>query len=121
LDNAHIGRKSSRHFISRSGCWLARRKNCSGFGLIGDIAVGIVGALIGSWLMPRLGIRIASGIVSANYRRHDRRSASAGHSKTRDGRLSAAALVAIVGAEMAAGWRTGLWNSVDSCRKSHIL
>jgi len=36
-----------------------------GFGLIGDIAIGIVGALIGSWLMPRLGIHIASGIVSA--------------------------------------------------------
>src|SRR5689334_13541744 len=36
-----------------------------GFGLIGDIAIGIVGALIGSWLMPRLGIHIASGMVSA--------------------------------------------------------
>src|SRR5262249_9189334 len=36
-----------------------------GFGVIGDIAVGIVGALIGSWLMPHLGIRMGSGIVSA--------------------------------------------------------
>jgi uncharacterized membrane protein YeaQ/YmgE (transglycosylase-associated protein family) len=46
--------------------WLAGRiVEGGGFGLIGDIAVGIVGALIGSWLMPRLGIHIASGIVSA--------------------------------------------------------
>jgi uncharacterized membrane protein YeaQ/YmgE (transglycosylase-associated protein family) len=46
--------------------WLAGRiVEGGGFGLIGDIAIGIVGALIGSWLMPRLGIHIASGIVSA--------------------------------------------------------
>jgi len=37
----------------------------AGFGLIGDIAVGIVGALIGSWVMPRLGFHLGSGIVSA--------------------------------------------------------
>ena len=29
------------------------------------MAVGIVGALIGSWLMPRSGIHIASGVLSA--------------------------------------------------------
>ena len=35
--------------------WLAGKiVEGSGFGLIGDIALGIVGALIGSWLMPRL-------------------------------------------------------------------
>jgi uncharacterized membrane protein YeaQ/YmgE (transglycosylase-associated protein family) len=46
--------------------WLAGRiVDGGGFGLIGDIAIGIVGALIGSWLMPRLGIHIASGIISA--------------------------------------------------------
>ncbi|HMF24538.1 MAG TPA: GlsB/YeaQ/YmgE family stress response membrane protein [Pseudolabrys sp.] len=46
--------------------WLAGRiVEGGGFGLIGDIAIGIVGALIGSWLMPRLGIHIASGIVSS--------------------------------------------------------
>lgn len=36
-----------------------------GFGLIGDTAIGIVGALIGSWLMPRLSIHMGAGIVSA--------------------------------------------------------
>lgn len=46
--------------------WLAGKiVEGSGFGLIGDIAVGIVGALIGSWLLPRLGIYIGSGVVSA--------------------------------------------------------
>ena len=46
--------------------WLAGRiVEGGGFGLIGDIAIGIVGALIGSWLMPRFGIHIASGIVSS--------------------------------------------------------
>ena len=36
-----------------------------GFGLIGDIVVGIVGALIAGWLLPQLGIVIGSGIVGA--------------------------------------------------------
>ncbi len=35
-----------------------------GFGLFGDILVGIVGAIIGGWLLPRLGIAIGVGIVS---------------------------------------------------------
>lgn len=37
----------------------------TGFGLVADIAIGIVGALIGSWLLPRLGIHLGSGIVPA--------------------------------------------------------
>src|SRR5262249_41158679 len=46
--------------------WLAG-KNVAGGGFcgIGDIAVGIVGGLIGSWVVPHLGIRMGSGIVSA--------------------------------------------------------
>ncbi len=36
-----------------------------GFGLIGDIIVGIVGAVIAGWLLPRLGIVIGGGIVAA--------------------------------------------------------
>ena len=34
-----------------------------GFGLIGDIIVGIVGAFIAGWLFPRLGFHLAVGIV----------------------------------------------------------
>jgi uncharacterized membrane protein YeaQ/YmgE (transglycosylase-associated protein family) len=46
-------------------CWLAGKIVAGGgFGLIGHIAVGIVGALIGTWLLPRLGIHIGSDFVS---------------------------------------------------------
>ena len=36
-----------------------------GFGLIGNIIVGIIGAVIAGWLLPRLGIFIGGGIVGA--------------------------------------------------------
>jgi uncharacterized membrane protein YeaQ/YmgE (transglycosylase-associated protein family) len=36
-----------------------------GFGLIGNIVVGIVGAFIGVWLLTRLGIVIGSGFIAA--------------------------------------------------------
>jgi uncharacterized membrane protein YeaQ/YmgE (transglycosylase-associated protein family) len=36
-----------------------------GFGLIGDIVVGIVGAFIGGWLAGVLGISIGSGLVAS--------------------------------------------------------
>jgi len=36
-----------------------------GFGLIGNIGIGVIGALIGFWLLPRLGIRIGAGIGAA--------------------------------------------------------
>src|SRR5262249_44836067 len=46
--------------------WLAGKIFAGGgFGVIGDISVGIVGAFIGSWLMPHLGVCMGSGIVSA--------------------------------------------------------
>ena len=45
--------------------WLAGKIVAGGgFGLIGDIAIGIVGSLIGSWLLPQLGIHVSSGILS---------------------------------------------------------
>ena len=36
-----------------------------GFGLLGNIVVGIVGALIAGWLLPRLGIAIGGGTIAA--------------------------------------------------------
>jgi uncharacterized membrane protein YeaQ/YmgE (transglycosylase-associated protein family) len=36
----------------------------AGFGLLGDLVVGIVGAFIATLLFPRLGIHLGSGIVS---------------------------------------------------------
>jgi uncharacterized membrane protein YeaQ/YmgE (transglycosylase-associated protein family) len=35
-----------------------------GFGLLGDIVVGIVGAFVGGWLLTRLGVTIGTGLVS---------------------------------------------------------
>jgi uncharacterized membrane protein YeaQ/YmgE (transglycosylase-associated protein family) len=46
--------------------WLAGKiVRGVGFGLIGDIAIGIVGAFIGDWLLPQIGIHLGTGIVSA--------------------------------------------------------
>lgn len=36
-----------------------------GFGLLGDIVVGIIGAFIGGWLAGVLGIHIGSGWISS--------------------------------------------------------
>ena len=43
--------------------WLAGKVvRGGGFGLIGDLVVGIAGAFIASWLFPRLGVHIGTGI-----------------------------------------------------------
>jgi len=36
-----------------------------GFGLAGDIVIGIIGAFIGGWLLPRLGVSLGAGILGA--------------------------------------------------------
>jgi len=36
----------------------------SGFGLIGDIIVGILGSFIAGYLLPKLGIHIGSGLLA---------------------------------------------------------
>jgi uncharacterized membrane protein YeaQ/YmgE (transglycosylase-associated protein family) len=35
----------------------------NGFGLVGDAAIGVVGALIGDWLIPRFNFHISSGLT----------------------------------------------------------
>ncbi|HUN97576.1 MAG TPA: GlsB/YeaQ/YmgE family stress response membrane protein [Bradyrhizobium sp.] len=46
--------------------WLAGRvMEGGGFGLIGDLLIGLIGAFIGDWLLPRLGIHLGVGIVAA--------------------------------------------------------
>jgi uncharacterized membrane protein YeaQ/YmgE (transglycosylase-associated protein family) len=35
----------------------------NGSGLIGDAAIGIVGALIGDWLLHRVGLHFGAGII----------------------------------------------------------
>jgi len=45
--------------------WLAGRvMRGGGFGLIGDLVIGLIGALIGDWLLPRLDIHLGVGIVA---------------------------------------------------------
>ena len=36
-----------------------------GLGLVGNIAVGIVGAFIGGWLFPTLGFALGGGVLGA--------------------------------------------------------
>ena len=44
--------------------WLAGKIVLgTGYGLIGDIVIGIIGAFIASWLFPRLGIALGAGLV----------------------------------------------------------
>ena len=46
--------------------WLAGQiVQGTGFGIVGDLVIGIIGAFIGSWLLPRLGIHLGVGIVAA--------------------------------------------------------
>jgi uncharacterized membrane protein YeaQ/YmgE (transglycosylase-associated protein family) len=48
-------------FVGLIAGWLAGKiVRGAGFGLIGDICVGIVGAFLASWLFPKLGIHIAT-------------------------------------------------------------
>ena len=46
--------------------WLAGKViRGGGFGVIGDIVVGIIGALIGGWLFGKLGISVGGGLLGA--------------------------------------------------------
>jgi uncharacterized membrane protein YeaQ/YmgE (transglycosylase-associated protein family) len=46
--------------------WLAGQiMRGTGFGIVGDLIIGILGAFIGSWLLPQLGIHLGLGIIAA--------------------------------------------------------
>jgi uncharacterized membrane protein YeaQ/YmgE (transglycosylase-associated protein family) len=46
--------------------WLAGQiMRGVGYGIIGDLIIGIIGAFIGGWLLPQLGIHLGSGILAA--------------------------------------------------------
>ena len=52
-------------FVGLIAGWLAGKVvRGSGFGIIGDIIVGIAGALVASLVFPRLGIHLGTGLVS---------------------------------------------------------
>jgi uncharacterized membrane protein YeaQ/YmgE (transglycosylase-associated protein family) len=35
----------------------------AGFGLIGNIVIGMIGALVAGWLLPQLGVHLGNGTV----------------------------------------------------------
>jgi uncharacterized membrane protein YeaQ/YmgE (transglycosylase-associated protein family) len=52
-------------FVGLVAGWLAGKiVRGTGFGVIGDILIGIAGALISSLLFPRLGIHLGTGLLS---------------------------------------------------------
>src|SRR4029077_11186245 len=53
-------------FVGLVAGWLSGQiVRGTGFGIVGDLIIGILGAFIGSWLLPRLGIHLGGGIISA--------------------------------------------------------
>src|ERR1700683_948541 len=47
--------------------WLAGEiVQGTGFGIVGDLLIGIAGAFVGSWLLPQLGLHLGSGMVSGS-------------------------------------------------------
>ena len=53
-------------FVGLVAGWLAGQiVRGTGFGIVGDLVVGILGAFIGSWLLPQLGIHLGTGVISA--------------------------------------------------------
>ena len=53
-------------FVGLVAGWLAGKiVRGTGFGIIGDILIGIAGALIASLLFPKLGIHLGTGLLSA--------------------------------------------------------
>jgi len=46
--------------------WLAGQiVQGTGFGLVGDLIIGVIGAFIGDWLIPQLGLHLGFGIAAA--------------------------------------------------------
>ena len=52
--------------IGAAAGWLAGQfMKGRGFGVIGNIVVGIVGALIGGWLLGTLGVSLGGGLLGS--------------------------------------------------------
>ena len=46
--------------------WLAGQiVQGTGFGMVGDLIIGVIGAFIGDWLIPQLGLHLGFGIAAA--------------------------------------------------------
>lgn len=52
-------------FVGIVAGWLAGKiVRGAGFGLIGDLVVGVVGAFLATLIFPRLGIHLGTGLIS---------------------------------------------------------
>lgn len=52
-------------FVGVIAGWLAGQIVAGGgFGIIGDLIVGVIGAFIGDWLLPRLGVHLGVGVIA---------------------------------------------------------
>ena len=70
--------------------WLAGQiVRGTGFGIIGDLIIGILGAFIGSWLLPQTGIHLGTGLVAAII----------------NATIGALILLVVVGLVRGGGWR----------------
>ena len=59
--------------IGLAAGWLAGQlMKGGGFGVIGDIIVGVIGALLGGFLFRTLGVSAGGGLLGCLDRRHDR-------------------------------------------------
>ncbi len=48
--------------------WLAGQiRNGYGFGLVGNIIVGIVGSFLGSWIFSQLGVGVGAGMLGTIF------------------------------------------------------
>ena len=55
-------------FVGLIAGWLAGQiVRGAGFGIVGDIVVGVIGAVIGGLLLPRIGMHLGAGIVGAIF------------------------------------------------------
>jgi uncharacterized membrane protein YeaQ/YmgE (transglycosylase-associated protein family) len=51
-------------FVGLVAGWLAGQiVRGTGFGIIGDIIIGIAGAFVASWLFPKLGVNLGTGLL----------------------------------------------------------
>jgi uncharacterized membrane protein YeaQ/YmgE (transglycosylase-associated protein family) len=51
-------------FVGLVAGWLAGQLvRGAGFGIIGDIIIGIAGAFVASWLFPKLGLHLGTGLL----------------------------------------------------------
>ena len=51
--------------LSRERVLVTEFVQGTGFGLIGDMVIGVIGAFIGDWLFPQLGLRLGIGVLGA--------------------------------------------------------